>query len=43
MKILFGLIFFLYFSLNLYSKELIDINFENLKLEEFVAMLSLKF
>ena len=40
MKVLFGLIFFLYFSSNLYSKELIDINFENLKLEEFVVIVS---
>ncbi len=43
MKVLFVLIFFLYISLYLYFKELIYINFENLKLEEFVAILSLKF
>lgn len=43
MKVLFVLIFFLYIFLYLYFKELIYINFENLKLEEFVAMLSLKF
>ncbi len=41
MKVLFVLIFFLYISLYLYFKELIYINFENLKLEEFVAILSL--
>ena len=43
MKVLFVLIFFLYIFLYLYFKELIYINFENLKLEEFVAILSLKF
>jgi len=40
MKVLFVLIFFLYIFLYLYFKELIYINFENLKLEEFVVIVS---
>lgn len=40
MKTIFKLLFLFVLSSNLFSKELIDINFENLKLDEFVTIVS---